>query len=84
MKKFLIIAMCVFCTLPVLAAENTVQEIKNEKTYASIDLNSQIKPDGSVEEQKIENKNSWFNININRNTYKFYIPGSDISESGAK
>lgn len=84
MKRFLIIAMCIFCTLPVFAAEKTVQEIKNEKTYASIDLNSQIKPDGSIEKQKIENKNSWFNININRNTYKFYIPGSDISESGTK
>lgn len=84
MKKFLIIAMCIFCTLPVFAEEKTTQTIKNEKTYASIDLNSQIKPDGNIKKQEITNKNSWFNININRNTYKFYNSDAALSESGTK
>lgn len=84
MKKILLLAMCVFCTLPVLAEEKTTQTIKNEKTYATIDLNSQIKPDGSIQKQEITNKSSWFNININRNTYKFYVSDIAIPESETK
>lgn len=51
---------------------DTAQKISNEKNYVSINLNSQIKPDADIQKQNINNKNSWFNININRNTYKFY------------
>lgn len=51
---------------------DTTQKISNEKSYASLNLNSQIKPENDIQSQNITNKNSWFNININRNTYKFY------------
>ncbi len=57
-------------------AKDLTQKIDNEKNYVSLNLNSQIKENGSIEKQKIKNKGSWFNININRNTYKFYYLNS--------
>lgn len=72
MKKIWLIIALMFI-LPVMAEETqTSQTIDNEKSNVSINLNSQIKPDGNIEKQTIGNRGSWFNININRNTYKFY------------
>lgn len=48
------------------------QNIENEKSYTSINLNSKVKPDEETKNQKIRNNGSWFNININRHTYKIY------------
>lgn len=69
MKKILFALIVALFALPCFA-EN--QNIDNEKSNVSINLNSQIKPDGNIEKQNIKNRGSWFNININRNTYKFY------------
>lgn len=71
MKKVFLIL--VLFALPVLAEEiTTSQNIDNEKSNVSINFNSQIQPNTPIEKQKIKNRGSWFNININRNTYKMY------------
>ena len=76
MKQILLVlGVFAICSLPlsVKATEKEVtQEVINEKSYATINLNSQIKENGSIDKQTINNKGSWFNININRNTFKFY------------
>ena len=76
MKQILLVlGVFAICSLPlsVKATEKEItQEVINEKSHASINLNSQIKEDGSIDKQTINNKGSWFNININRNTFKFY------------
>ncbi len=69
MKKILFALIVALFALPCFAE---TQNIDNEKSNVSINLNSQIKPDGNIEKQNIKNRGSWFNININRNTYKFY------------
>ncbi len=74
MKKLtIIICGCMlFFSVNCKAEETISQEIKNTKGFASVNLDSQITPEGKVKEQKITNDHSAFNININRNTYKFY------------
>lgn len=76
MKKFLFtLILLVFCNFAYgadIQTEMSEQLIKNEKDYAGINLNSQINPNGSAKKQNIQNNNSWFNINVNRYTYKFY------------
>ena len=73
MKKVLFALIIALFALPCYAEKADIsQVIDNEKSNASINLNSQIKPDGNIEKQNIKNRGSWFNININRNTYKFY------------
>lgn len=80
MKKLIILATLFCCAVPVIAAES-VQAITNEKTYTSIDLNSQAGQKGSVKKQNITNKGSWFNININRITYKIYVADPTLSDT---
>ena len=73
MKKLVTIFFLSLFVLPVLAEEQEVtQEIKSSKGFATINLDSQITPEGKIKKQKITNDHSAFNININRNTYKFY------------
>lgn len=73
MKKTLLCIIVGLLTLPVCAQETQLaQTIDNEKSHANINLNSQIKPDSAIEKQSVNNKGSWFNVNINRNTYKLY------------
>ena len=77
MKKLLLtILLTISLTQAVcFAAEETAeitQNIQNLKGFASINLDSQIKPESEVKKQRITNDHSAFNININRNTYKFY------------
>ena len=73
MKKLIAIIILSLFALPVLAEEQEVtQEIKSSKGFATINLDSQITPKGKIKKQKITNDHSAFNININRNTYKFY------------
>lgn len=73
MKKLIAIIILSLFALPVLAEEQEVtQEIKSSKGFATINLDSQITPEGKIKKQKITNDHSAFNININRNTYKFY------------
>ncbi len=77
MKKLIAIIILSLFAVPVLAEEQEVtQEIKSSKGFATINLDSQVTPDGKIKKQKITNDHSAFNININRNTYKFYC---DIS-----
>ena len=77
MKKLIAIIILSLFALPILAEEQEVtQEIKSSKGFATINLDSQITPEGKIKKQKITNDHSAFNININRNTYKFYC---DIS-----
>ncbi len=77
MKKLIAIIILSLFALPVLAEEQEVtQEIKSSKGFATINLDSQVTPEGKIKKQKITNDHSAFNININRNTYKFYC---DIS-----
>ena len=76
MKQILLVlGVFALCSLPLSAKateKEITQEVINEKSYATINLNSQIKENGSIDKQTINNKGSWFNININRNTFKFY------------
>ena len=73
MKKLIAIIILGLFAVPVLAEEQEVtQEIKSSKGFATINLDSQITPEGKIKKQKITNDHSAFNININRNTYKFY------------
>lgn len=73
MKKLLAIIILSLFAVPVLAEEQEVtQEIKSSKGFATINLDSQVTPEGKIKKQKITNDHSAFNININRNTYKFY------------
>ena len=73
MKKLIAIIILSLFALPVLAEEQEVtQEIKSSKGFATINLDSQVTPEGKIKKQKITNDHSAFNININRNTYKFY------------
>ena len=74
MKKLIAIIILGLFALPVLAEEQeaVTQEIKSSKGFATINLDSQITPEGKIKKQKITNDHSAFNININRNTYKFY------------
>ena len=73
MKKLIAIIILSLFAFPVLAEEQEVtQEIKSSKGFATINLDSQITPEGKIKKQKITNGHSAFNININRNTYKFY------------
>lgn len=74
MKKLIAIIILSLFALPVLAEEQeaVTQEIKSSKGFATINLDSQITPEGKIKKQKITNERSAFNININRNTYKFY------------
>lgn len=73
MKKLIAIIILSLFAVPVLAEEQEVtQEIKSSKGFATINLDSQITPEGKIKKQKITNERSAFNININRNTYKFY------------
>ena len=77
MKKLIAIIILSLFALPVLAEEQEVtQEIKSSKGFATINLDSQITPEGKIKKQKITNDHSAFNININRNTYKFYCDTS--------
>ena len=77
MKKLVAIIILSLFALPVLAEEQEVtQEIKSSKGFATINLDSQITPEGKIKKQKITNDHSAFNININRNTYKFYCDTS--------
>ena len=87
MKKLIAIIILSLFALPVLAEEQEVtQEIKSSKGFATINLDSQIiatinldsqiTPEGKIKKQKITNERSAFNININRNTYKFYCDTS--------
>lgn len=81
MKKVLLILVLGLLVVPVFAEETeTTQLIDNNKSNVSINLNSQIKPDGEINKQEIGNKGSWFNININRNTYKFYCKEEEVKE----
>ena len=79
MKKVLLILVLGLLVIPAFAEEK-VQVIDNNKSNTSINLNSQIKPDGEITKQEIGNKGSWFNININRNTYKFYCKEEEVKE----
>lgn len=73
MKKLVSIIILSLFALPVLSEEQEVtQEIKSSKGFATINLDSQVTPEGKIKKQKITNERSAFNININRNTYKFY------------
>ena len=73
MKKLIAIIILSLFAVPVLAEEQEVtQEIKSSKGFATINLDSQVTPEGKIKKQKITNDHSAFNININRNTYKFY------------
>ena len=74
MKKIIAVIMLSLFTVPVLAEEQEAitQEIKNSKGFTTINLDSQVTPKGKIKKQKITNYHSAFNININRNTYKFY------------
>lgn len=74
MKKLIAIIILSLFALPVLAKEQeaVTQEIKSSKGFATINLDSQVTPEGKIKKQKITNDHSAFNININRNTYKFY------------
>lgn len=73
MKELIVIIILSLFAVPVLAEEQEVtQEIKSSKGFATINLDSQITPEGKIKKQKITNDHSAFNININRNTYKFY------------
>ena len=72
MKKLVVIIALFSFMLPTIATEDITQEIKNEKGFATINLDSQVTPEGKIKKQKITNDHSAFNININRNTYKFY------------
>lgn len=73
MKKLILVIILSLFAVPVLAEEQEVtQEIKSSKGFATINLDSQITPEGKIKKQKITNERSAFNININRNTYKFY------------
>ena len=77
MKKLIAIIILSLFALPILAEEQEVtQEIKSSKGFATINLDSQITPEGKIKKQKITNDHSAFNININRNTYKFYCDTS--------
>ena len=74
-QLLLILGVFALCSLPLSVQANEeeiTQEVINKKSYATINLNSQIKENGSIDKQTINNKGSWFNININRNTFKFY------------
>lgn len=73
MKKLVAIITLILFSVPVLAEEQeaVTQEIKSSKGFATINLDSQVTPDGKIKKQKITNDHSAFNININRNTYKF-------------
>lgn len=74
MKQFLIIIILFLSAVTVFAREqkDVAQEIKSSKGFATINLDSQVTPEGKIKKQKITNEHSAFNININRNTYKFY------------
>ena len=73
MKKLVSIIILSLFALPVLSEEQEItQEIKSSKGFATINLDSQVTPEGKIKKQKITNERSAFNININRNTYKFY------------
>ncbi len=73
MKKLILVIILSLFSVPVLAEEQEVtQEIKSSKGFATINLDSQVTPEGKIKKQKITNDHSAFNININRNTYKFY------------
>lgn len=73
MKKLISIIILSLFAVPVLAEEQEItQEIKSSKGFATINLDSQVTPEGKIKKQKITNDHSAFNININRNTYKFY------------
>lgn len=74
MKKLVAIITLILFSVPVLAEEQVAvtQEIKSSKGFATINLDSQVTPEGKIKKQKITNDHSAFNININRNTYKFY------------
>ena len=73
MKKLVSIIILSLFDLPVLSEEQEItQEIKSSKGFATINLDSQVTPEGKIKKQKITNERSAFNININRNTYKFY------------
>lgn len=74
MKKLVAIITLILFSVPVLAEEQeaVTQEIKSSKGFATINLDSQVTPEEKIKKQKITNEHSAFNININRNTYKFY------------
>lgn len=73
MKKIIAIIILSLFAVPVLAEEQEVtQEIKSSKGFANINFDLQVTPEGKIKKQKITNDHSAFNININRNTYKFY------------
>ena len=74
MKKLIAIIILSLFALPILAEEQeaVTQEIKSSKGFATVNIDSQVTPDGKIKKQKITNERSAFNININRNTYKFY------------
>ena len=54
MKKLIAIIILSLFALPVLAEEQEVtQEIKSSKGFATINLDSQITPEGKIKKQKI-------------------------------
>ncbi len=74
MKQVIIIIILFFSSITVFAQEqkDVAQEIKSSKGFANINFDLQVTPEGKIKKQKITNDHSAFNININRNTYKFY------------
>lgn len=79
MKKIFISLILILLCNNSAFTQDIKQKINNDKSYASINLNSQIKPDDNIDKQEIKNNKSWFNININRNTYRFYCSNSSLS-----
>lgn len=59
MRKFLLITICIFCTLPVFAEPQ--QTVTNEQSYGIVNIE---KAPASENKQSIKNTRSWFCINI--------------------
>ncbi len=74
MKQVIVIIILFLSSVTAFAQErkDVTQEIKSLKGFATINIDSQVTPEGKIKKQKITNDHSAFNININRNTYKFY------------
>ena len=80
MKKFLFILCIIFACSSIVFAEDiseaAEQKIDNEKSYAG--FNFQKSPEQNCGKQAINNKGSWFNINIIINGKPVQInPASD-------
>ena len=70
MKKLVTIFFLSLFVLPVLAEEQEVtQEIKSSKGFATVNLDSQITPDGKIKKQKITNEIEWHNLFKRRSSH---------------